>query len=147
MEDQVYSVLRAYPAIYMACHVEHRTRGRSTSGLTSHDASLLAHVDSGGIGPAALARHLGIGRSTLSASLKRLAASGFLTVEPVAGDGRRRRVTLTDAGRAAVASDSVLRPDRVAALLALLEPSERERAVAGLQLLADAARRLQDGGK
>ncbi len=140
MDDQIFAVLRAYPAIYMACHVEHRSRGQSRSGLTSRDASLLAHVDAEGTAPGAMARHLGIAASTLSAALARLAAQGFLTLARDAADARRRTVRLTDAGRAALAADSVLEPERVAMLLARLDAPDRARAVEGIALLARAAR-------
>ena len=66
MDDDLLAVLRAYPQIYLACHVEHRTRSSSPSGLTARDSSLLAHVDDPqGSSPAALARHLGVAPSTL----------------------------------------------------------------------------------
>ena len=142
MDDpDVIALLRAYPQIYLACHVEHRTRGASEDGLTSREASFLAHVDEpGGTGPAALARHLGIGRSTLSAALARLAALGLIESARDPDDGRRKRVRLTARGRHAVAARSVLDPARVAALLAAMAPEERRRAVDGLAALAAAAR-------
>jgi DNA-binding MarR family transcriptional regulator len=141
----VLAVIRFYPQIYLACHVEHRTRGSSRSGLTSRDAAFLAHLDDpGGTGPAALARHLGIAGSTLSAALTRLAAQRLVRIEPDPADGRRRLVLLTEAGREIIASGSVLDPGRVAALLARLAPSERRKAVEGLKLLAAAARALRD---
>jgi DNA-binding MarR family transcriptional regulator len=62
------------------------------------------------------------------------------------GDARRRLVRLTEAGREAVARDSVLDPARVAALLARLSPADRRRAVDGLKLLGEAARQLQEQG-
>jgi hypothetical protein len=43
-DDDVLAVLRAYPSVYLACHVEHRTRASSPTGLTARDGSLLAHV-------------------------------------------------------------------------------------------------------
>ena len=146
MEDpDVIAVLRAYPQVYLACHVEHRTRGRSPTGLTARDASLLAHVEAEGSSPAALARHLGISPSTLSAALARLEALGLLHLNRHPRDARRRIVVLTDEGRAAVVLDSVLDAGRVAALLALLGPRERRKAVEGLALLAGAARAYQEG--
>ena len=145
MDQDVYAVLRDYPRIYMACHVEHRTR-KDGVGLTSRDAGLLAHVESGGTGPAALARHLGISRSTLSEALGRLAGQGLLTLDPDPRDARRRAVRLTEAGRRAVASSSVLDAERVERMLAGLAPDERRRAVEGLALLAEGARRARGGG-
>jgi DNA-binding MarR family transcriptional regulator len=147
MEKELIAVLRAYPQIYLACHVEHRTRGSSASGLTSRDASLLAHVDEPeGSSPAALARHLGVAPSTLSAALARLEGQRLLTLDPHDGDARRRRVRLTEAGRNALAAGSVLDPERLAAVLALMSSVERRRAVEGLTALAAAARRFREGG-
>lgn len=143
----IIEVLRSYPAIYLACHVEHRTRGSTPTGLTSRDATLLAHVaDPEGSSPAALARHLGVAASTLSAALGRLERQGLLRLDADPGDARRRRIRLTEAGRAAVVRDSVLDADRVAAMLDTLTEEEREAAVAGLKLLALGARRLREGG-
>ena len=147
MEDDVLAILRCYPQIYLACHVEHRTRSSSPTGLTARDGTLLAHIDEGGSSPARLARHLGIARSTLSAALARLEAGGLLRLEPHPSDARRRIIQLTQAGREAVARDSVLDPERVESLLGRLSPPERRRAVEGLALLAAAARQQQEGGE
>ncbi|HWT12442.1 MAG TPA: MarR family winged helix-turn-helix transcriptional regulator [Allosphingosinicella sp.] len=145
-DPDVLDVLRSYPQIYLACHVEHRTRASSPTGLTARDGTLLAHVeDPPGSSPAMLARHLGVARSTLSAALARLESQGMLRLEGDPADARRRLVRLTAEGRAAVARDSVLDPARVAALLALMPAAERRSAVAGLKLLAAAARRHQEG--
>ena len=140
MDQDVFDVLRCYPQVYLACHVEHRTRASSPTGLTERDGSLLAHVDDQGSSPAALARHLGIAPSTLSASLSRLEERGLLHVEGDPQDGRRRLVRLTATGRDAIASHSVLDPRRLALLLSQMSPDERRRAVEGLKALAQAAR-------
>lgn len=145
--DDLLEVLRCYPQIYLACHVEHRTRGSSQTGLTSREASYLTHIDPGGTSPAALARHLGIGRSSLSAALARLQGLGLVATERDRTDARRKCVRLTEAGRAAVSASSVLDAERVAALLAKMPAGERRRGVEGLKLLAAAARRLSEGGE
>lgn len=147
MDDDVLAILRCYPQIYLACHVEHRIRSSSPTGLTSHDASILAHVaDADGVSPARLARHLGVARSTLSAALARLEEAGLLEAQPDAHDGRRRAVRLTPAGQAAIAENNVLDPTRVAQLLAAMTPDARRRAVEGLRLLAAAARAWREEG-
>lgn len=141
IEPDVFAVLRAYPQLYFACHVEHRARAGAPDGLTSREAGLLAHVEvPQGTSPARLARHLGIAPSTLSAALKRLAGLGLLEVAADPGDARRRLVRLTEAGRAALAAGSVLDPERLAAVMARLDGDERRRATEGLALLAGAAR-------
>lgn len=145
MDPDVFAILRAYPQIYFACHEEHRTRERSAHGLTGREAGVLTHIDvAEGIGAGELARHLGVAASSLSATLKRLAGLGLIEDAP-SDDARRRRVRLTDGGRAALAEDSVLDAGRVAGVLALLEPGDRARAVEGLALLAQAARRYREG--
>lgn len=147
-DPDILDVLRAYPQIYLACHVEHRTRERSASGLTSREASFLAHIEEpGGTSPGALARHLGIGRSTLSAALVRLEGLGLVENARDAEDARRKRVRLTAAGRRALADDSVLDAERVAVMLAAMAPEDRRRAVDGLKALAAAARRMREEGE
>jgi DNA-binding MarR family transcriptional regulator len=146
IDRETFDVLRAYPQIYLACHVEHRTRSSSASGLTSRDATILAHVEEpDGVSPAALARHLGVARSTLSAALSRLSAAGLLTIDGHSADQRRRIVRLTPSGREAISQSSVLDPHRVSALLAAMGTEERRRAVEGLKLLAAAARAYREG--
>lgn len=139
-DPDVLAVIRAYPQIYLACHVEHRSRANSPTGLTAREAGILAHVDDpAGSGPARLARHLGVAPSTLSAALARLAGQGMLTLDDDPGDARRRRVRLTAKGRAALVSGSVLDPARLAAVLGGMDAQARRRAVDGLGLLAAAA--------
>lgn len=143
--DDVETVLHSYPQIYLACHVDHRTRQSSQAGITDREASFLTHIESGGSSPTALASHIGIGRSTMSEALARLEARGLIVTEPDANDKRRRIVRLTAEGRAAIREDSVLDSGRVAALLAQLTQEERAHAVEGLALLAEAARRYRKG--
>jgi DNA-binding MarR family transcriptional regulator len=140
-DPDVLAVIRFYPQIYLACHVEHRSRSQSPTGLTAREASILAHVDDpAGSSPARLARHLGVAASTLSAALARLAAQDMLVLDADPGDARRRRVRLTAKGRAALAAGSVLDPERLAAVLGGMDAQKRRRAVDGLGLLAAAAR-------
>ncbi|HEV7659822.1 MAG TPA: MarR family winged helix-turn-helix transcriptional regulator [Allosphingosinicella sp.] len=145
-DPDVLAVIRFYPQIYLACHVEHRSRAESPTGLTARDASILAHVDDpAGSSPARLARHLGVAASTLSAALARLAEQGMLALDADPGDARRRLVGLTASGRAALAAGSVLDPARLAAVLGGMGTEERRRAVDGLGLLAAAARAWREG--
>ena len=54
----VTDVIRAYPQVYLACHIDHRTRGRSAAGITSREAAFLTHIEADGasLGPLLLRR-------------------------------------------------------------------------------------------
>lgn len=143
-EQDVLDVLRFYPQIYLACHVDHVRAASTEWRLSAADSSILAHLDPRApVSPRALAKHLAVRPSTLSAALRRLEALGYIASAPVAGDRRRRDLTLTRRGAEAMAATSVLDRERVKSLLRILSPREREAAVHGLGLLARAARRLQ----
>lgn len=142
--DAVADVQRFYPQIYLACHTHH-VRARSTRWrLSSHDASVLMHLDrETGTSPTDLAKHLGVAASTLSATTGRLLRLGYLAVHTPARDRRARELRLTTLGAAATAETSVLDAKRIRAMLKLLSARDRARAVRGLALLASAARRLR----
>ena len=95
---------------------------------------------------AALARHLGVGASTLSAAVKRLSALGYIARDRDNGDGRAVSLRLSTQGARAMQSGSVLDSARVATMLSQLRPPDRARALAGLTLLAEAALRLSKKG-
>lgn len=145
VDELVFEVQRLYPHIYLACHVDH-VRATSTEWqLSSRDSSILAHLDrDSGMSPRALAAHLGVVPSTLSAAIARLAKLGYLTSSPAAADKRQRELRLTRKGAEAMASTSVLDGERVGALLAQLDDEERRDAIRGLGLLARAARSLKE---
>jgi DNA-binding MarR family transcriptional regulator len=144
-DDDVYELQRLYPQIYLACHIDHVRAVSTKWRISSHDSSILVHLDrEAGMSPRALARHLGVAASTLSASLARLSEMGYLSVTPNEGDRRKREIRLTAKGAEAISSTSVLDAERVRALLNKLKPQERLSALHGLRLLAQAARRLKD---
>ncbi|MBO9662329.1 MarR family transcriptional regulator [Dokdonella sp.] len=143
MNDAVLALLRCYPQIYLACHVEHVRARSNAHALSARDASLLSHLDRDrGIHAAELAQHMQIRPSTLSAALTRLEKLGYVERETDAHDRRVHRLRLSARGEIAMAESSVLDPQRAAALLARLAPTEREHALEGLALLARAAREL-----
>lgn len=142
--ETIFEVQRLFPQIYLACHVDH-VRAASTSwDLSSHDASILAHLDSENtISPRSLAAHLSVAASTLSAAIARLSRLGYLTSKPSASDKRQRELCLTARGAEAIASTSVLDKNRVRELLERLTARECAAALRGLQLLAQAARLMK----
>lgn len=145
MEDDVFEIQRLYPQIYLACHNDHVRAASTDWRISSQDGSVLVHLDrENGTRPSALAKHLGVAPSTLSATIGRLEKLGYLSNQPSDKDKRQREVRLTARGAEAIAGTSVLNAERVRALLQKLKPDERKTAVCGLALLARAARELKD---
>jgi len=106
---------------------------------------VLVHLDrNAGTRPSALAKHLGVAPSTLSATIARLEKLGYLSSTPHESDRRRRELRLTARGGDAIAATSVLDGDRVRAMVKKLTPAERKAAVRGLGLLARAAREIKE---
>jgi DNA-binding MarR family transcriptional regulator len=141
----VIEVQRFYPQIYLACHVDHVRAVSTKWRLSSRDASVLSHLDTEvPVSPRALASHLAVVPSTLSATLARLVRLGYITNTPREGDRRKRELRLTGRGAEAMASTSVLDAERVRHMLERLTPAERKRAVDGLALLARTARAMKE---
>lgn len=139
LEQMARDVQRHYPRIYIACHVDHRARRGQGPAISARDQTILAHVPHAGARPQALAAHLRVVPSTMSAALKRLTSMGLVTMTPEMNNARAKVVCLTDAGREALSQTSVLEFARVKAALARLKPADRAAVVRGLELLADAA--------
>lgn len=151
MSDRdVRSVQTWYPQIYFACHVRHEHARTSPHQISQRDASLLAHLDEERpTSPASLARHLGIRPSTLSAAVAHLESLGYVRRARDPADRRRIELRLTRHGATLVSAGSVLDAERVRRVLARLGPAQRERALEGLELLAEASVALMDehGGR
>ncbi|MEM9225720.1 MAG: MarR family winged helix-turn-helix transcriptional regulator [Pseudomonadota bacterium] len=71
--------------------------------MTQAQFTVLNHCARLGDGwtPARLANAFQVTKGTLTSTLKRLSAKGFISVRPDPDDGRSKRVFLTDAGRSA----------------------------------------------
>jgi DNA-binding MarR family transcriptional regulator len=142
-DDDVYQVQRLYPQIFVACHTDHVRAVSTQWRISSQDASILVHLDGeAGLSPRALAGHLSVAPSTLSAALSRLEKLGYLTNNPAAKDRRKRELRLTPRGAEAITATSVLDGERVRAMLNQLQASERKAALHGLALLAEAAKKI-----
>ena len=148
MLDQVAQLLNFYPRIYFACHMRHVQDPKRNRVLSSHQASVLDHLDKiEPTGLLALAAHMGVTASTMSLMIDRLARGGYVIRERDAKDGRRVNLRLTEAGVRIKSQQKVLDPVRVRAVLGELTAAEREEALHGLELLARAsAQAMQKGG-
>jgi len=136
----VAAVQRLYPQIYLACHTRHQRRASNTAHLTAHESGILAHLNpTVPMRASELARHLGVGRSTMSAALKRLTRLGYIDRTRDRDDRRAARLQLSAIGGRAMQTGSVLETSRVQAMLARLSRADRTRAIDGLTLLAAAA--------
>ena len=89
-----------------------------------------------------LAEYLKVTPSTMSLNLKRLEEAGLVTRSRAPEDRRAMNVLLTAEGTALRDSVPALDPARIDTLLNRLRPDDRERAMTGLSLLAEAATRL-----
>lgn len=143
MTRDVRLVQTCYPQIYLACHTAHAPRA-ANGGITARDSSLLAHLDeTRPTTPTELARHLGVGKPSLSAAIKRLIRLGYIRVDKSSRDRRVTHLRLAAAGVEVMRDSSVLEPDRVRRLLRALTSAERRAALDGLALLARAARQIR----
>ena len=129
-----------YPRIYFACHTRHVRDAAQNRVLSSHQASVLDHLDE--IEPTSLfnlAAHIGVTPSTMSITIDRLVRGGYVARTRDRRDGRRVHLRLTKAGVRIKSEKSVLDPERVKNVLAQLSPTQRKEALDGLALLAKAS--------
>jgi len=140
--DAVRRLMDLYPKIFFACHTQHVQDPTTRRVVSSHQASILDHLDDEEpttVGE--LARHMGVTPSTMSLGLDRLERKGYVRRTRDPHDARRVGLTLTASGARLRDAQSVLDPERVRAMLNHLADDDRERALGGLALLADAGQR------
>jgi DNA-binding MarR family transcriptional regulator len=139
MDHDIYAIQRAFPRIWHACHRRHRRGATDASAPSERDIAILAHLDPDRPTTAGrLARHLGIGPSTLSEAVDQLERHGYLTRTRRAPDRRVVELCISKKGQAAVSSGGALDPGLLRELLARLGDADRRAAVAGLEILARA---------
>ena len=144
---EVQTVLRCYPQIYFACHCRHVRDRKTQTQLSSHQASVLDHLDDvEGTSLLALAQHMGVTASTMSLMIDRLERAGYVRRERSPQDGRRVDLRLTEGGVGIKKQQKVLEPELIAAMLRRLDPASRREALHGLELLAEAAREMIASG-
>lgn len=147
LRDDVRQLMEAYPRIYFACHTRHVRDPETDQELSAHQASILDHLDD--VEPTnvgELALHMDVTPSTMSIAARRLVRQGYIRRQRDPADRRRVLLRLTEAGVRVKSQKSVLDPERVEALLDQLDPGERDDALRGLSLLAEAALRMGRAG-
>jgi len=136
-------VMQVLPRVNEVLRTQSFIDAESGSTLTAHQLRLLATLDADDptmVGE--LAEFMGVTASTMSLNVGRLEAAGFVTRSRDPDDRRVINVRLSEKGLRARQATALVDPDRVDALLSMLGPEDRRRAVDGLSLLADAADRL-----
>jgi MarR family transcriptional regulator, organic hydroperoxide resistance regulator len=134
------ALLALYPRIYFACHTRHVRDPLTQQLLSRHQASILDHLDE--VDPTTLnglARHMGVTPATMSLTIDRLERKGYVIRLRDTTDRRRVHLRLSTAGVRVRNASSVLDPSRVERLMTRLTEEERETAIRGLGLLAEAA--------
>lgn len=140
VDTRVTRLMAAYPVIFLACHREHTRADEAGKALTENQASVLNHLDA--TRPTTLsklAEHMGVGRSTMSTTVTRLSRSGYIARRPGKQDRRLVELTLTVAGKRIQEQNSVLNPQLAQLIFKKMGPAEAERALAGLERLAEVA--------
>ncbi len=138
--SNVRIILGAYPRIHFACRAREVRDVGGGGVLSEHQVRICSHLDPDDpVMVTELAEYMGVTASTMSLNLTRLEGAGFIFRERDPEDRRVMNVRLTESGERIRDSRTVLDPGRVDAMLQILGPEDRRRAVEGLAILADAA--------
>jgi DNA-binding MarR family transcriptional regulator len=140
-DPRIRRLLEAYPAIFLACHRQHVQSDETGKYVSERQAAVLDHLDAKRpVSLTRLAEHMGIGRSAMSIMVSRLRRSGYVSRTADASDGRRIGLRLTTAGMKIKEQNTILDLDLARELFSLLRPDEAERALRGIEMLAQSAR-------
>ena len=136
-------LLDAYPAIFLACHRRHLRDDERGKVITEHQASVLDHLHaSQPTTLSKLAEHIGVSRSTMSITVKRLVRDGYIARRRDRHDARNIGLTLTAAGARIKEQNTVLDPDLMREMFRLMPAGEAEKGLEGIERLAKYAKIL-----
>jgi DNA-binding MarR family transcriptional regulator len=143
LDLEIRRLLDAYPAIFLACHRQHLREDEAGKSVTEHQASVLDHLHTARPTTLSkLAEHMGVGRSAMSITAKRLIRGGYIHRTQDKDDHRCVRLTLTPAGARVKDQNTILDPDLVRKMFRRMSASELEKALQGIECLARQARIL-----
>ena len=115
------------------------------SGLTMGQLRLLFAIrDEGGASTGEIGHAIGLGGSSLTGLVDRVAALGFIRREPDAQDRRVTRLSLTESGALLLAEFESERDADFSAILTQLAPDDRRDLARLFSAFVDAAQRLAD---
>jgi len=137
LDPRIRRLFDAYPAIYLACHRRHVRDDASGKLVTQHQASVLDHLHA--TRPTTLSKladHTGVGRSSMSLMVAKLARRGYIARKRGESDGRSIHLTLTPAGARIKEHNTVLDADLVKELFRSMPPKDLQSALQGIELLA-----------
>jgi len=118
------------------------------AGLAHAQVHLVLELgEAGQLSPSDLAERLRSDPAVVSRSLKSLADKGLVRSHPDPSDGRRRILSLSDAGAAVVRGIHDDADAQVAQALGVLAPDEREQVLSGMHLYAKALVRSRRQGE
>jgi DNA-binding MarR family transcriptional regulator len=99
LDTQSRRLLDSYPAIFLACHRQHVRDDENGKIVTEHQASVLDHLNwERAVMLSRLAEHMGMSRSTMSITVKRLVRDGYVARTRNKDDARYIDLRLTRAG-------------------------------------------------
>lgn len=140
LDSRVRRLLDAYPAIFLACHRRHLREDEGGNAVTERQASVLDHLDP--VRPTTLsqlAEHMGVGRSSMSITVRRLSRKDYIRCKRDGKDARCVRLTLTAAGARVREQNTLLDPELVRQMFSFMSATKLETALQGLEALARAA--------
>jgi len=137
---EVERFLQSMQRIRFACLSREAVAPSTGRRLTAHQANLLGLLDVQDPSMVSeLAQHMGVTQSTMSLTLKRLEAAGFVSRERDPVDRRVTNIRLTPEGAELRDAHSLLDPQRIVGVLGMLDPHRRRTALHAMATLADAA--------
>jgi len=143
LDSRIRRLLDAYPAIYLACHRKHVREDERGKTVTEHQASILDHLHATRpVTLSKLAEHMGVGRSTMSITVRRLIRGGYVVCRRDKQDRRSVCLTLTAAGARIKEQNTLLDPELVKQMFSFMSAGELEIALQGMERLARSARAL-----
>jgi DNA-binding MarR family transcriptional regulator len=137
VDDPVRRLLDAYPTIFLACHRRHLREDQAGNALTEKQTSVLNHLHvERATTPSVLAEHLGVSRATVSVVVAKLVRRGYIQRGRSEVDGRNIGLWLTAAGVRVKEENTVLDPELVKAIFAMMPAAELQEALDGVEKLA-----------